>query len=152
MIFNFFKKKTKNTSGNLFFKSNKDAYEYVQEYFTNHKLEKKGLYHGIYVMENLVRTHCLDDNNNVVFTFVCVDKSKDLKKDIKFGDFVLIGIEEVKEPFTPETLGKVPEGKNSKETALNLSKAMVYKAPRGTVLKKLTLELDIKTGQFVFDE
>jgi hypothetical protein len=152
MIFNFFKKKTKNTSGNLFFKSNKDAYEYVQEYFTNHKLEKKGLYHGIYVMENFVRTHCLDDNNNVVFTFVCVEKSKDLKKDIKFGDFVLIGIEEVKELFTPETLGKVPKGKNSKETALNLSKAMVYKAPRGTILKKLTQELDIKTGQFVFDE
>jgi hypothetical protein len=29
---------------------------------------------------------------------------------------------------------------------------MVSEAPRGIILKKLTLELDIKTGQFVFDE
>jgi hypothetical protein len=92
------------------------------------------------------------DNNNIVFTFVCVDKSKDLKKDINVGDFVLVGIEEVKKPFTTESLDKVKKGKNSKETAWNLSQAMVYEAPRGLILKKLTLELDIKTGQFVFDE
>jgi hypothetical protein len=152
MIFNFFKKKTKMPIGNLFFKSNKDAYEYVKKFFSNYKLEKKGLYHGIYVQPHFVRTHCLDDNNNVVFTFVCVDKSKDLKKDINIGDFVLIGIEEAKKPFTIESLEKVKKGKNSKETAWNLSQAMVYEAPRGIILKKLTLELDIKTGQFVFDE
>jgi hypothetical protein len=152
MIFNLFKKKTKNTSGNLFFKSNQDAYEYVQKFFSNYKLEKKGLYHGIYVQPHFVRTHCLDDNNNFVFTFVCVDKSKELKKDINIGDFVLIGIEEAKKPFTTESLDKVKKGKNSKETAWNLSQAMVYEAPRGLILKKLTLELDIKTGQFVFDE
>jgi hypothetical protein len=151
-MFNLFKKKNKIPTGNLFFKSNKDAYEYVQKYFSDYKLEKKGVYHGIYVMPNFARIHCLDDNNKVVFTFVCVDKSKDLKKDINVGDFVLIGIEEVKKPFTTETLDKVPKGKNSNETAFNLSKAMVSEAPRGTILKKLTIELDIKTGQFVFDE
>ena len=152
MIFNLFKKKTKNTSGNLFFKSNQDAYEYVQKFFSNYKLEKKGLYHGIYVQTNFVRTHCLDDNNNFVFTLVRVDKSKDLKKDINIGDFVLIGIEEAKKPFTTESLDRVPKGKNNNETTWNLSKAMVYEAPRGLILKKLTLELDIKIGQFVFDE
>ena len=152
MIFNFLKKKTKMPIGNLFFKSNKDAYEYVQKFFSNYKLEKKSVYHGIYVMPNFARIHCLDDNNKVVFTFVCVDKSKDLKKDINVGDFVLVGIEEVKKPFTTESLDKVKKGKNSKETAWNLSQAMVYEAPRGLILKKLTLELDIKTGQFVFDE
>ena len=147
-----FKKKTKTPIGNLFFKSNKDAYEYVQKYFSDYKLEKKSVYHGIYVMPHFARIHCLDDNNKVVFTFICVDKSKDLKKDINVGDFVLIGIEEVKKLFTTETLDKVPKGKNSTETSLNLSKAMVSEAPRGIILKKLTLELDIKTGQFVFDE
>jgi hypothetical protein len=152
MIFNFLKKKTKNPSGNLFFKSNHLAYEYVQKFFSNHKLEAKGLYYGIYVMENFVRTHCLDNNNNTVFTFVCVNKSKDLKKDIKIGDFVLIGIEEVKKLFTTETLEKVPKGKNSIETALNLSRAMVLEAPRGVILKKATLELDLKSNQFIFDE
>ena len=103
-------------------------------------------------MENFVRTHCLDNNNNTVFTFVCVNKSKDLKKDIKIGDFVLIGIEEVKKLFTTETLEKVPKGKNSIETALNLSRAMVLEAPRGVILKKATLELDLKSNQFIFDE
>jgi hypothetical protein len=151
MIFNFFKK-NKNSSGNLFFNSNQLAYEYVQKYFSNHKLEAKGLYYGIYVMENFVRTHCLNNNNNTVFTFVCVNKSKDLKKDIKIGDFVLIGIEEVKKLFTTETLEKVPKGKNSTETALNLSRAMVLEAPRGVILKKATLELDLKSNQFIFDE
>jgi hypothetical protein len=151
MIFNFFKK-NKNSTGNLFFKSNQLAYEYVQKFFSNHKLEAKGLYYGIYVMENFVRTHCLDNNNNTVFTFVCVNKSKDLKKDIKIGDFVLIGIEEVKKLFTTETLEKVPKGKNSIETALNLSRAMVLEAPRGVILKKATLELDLKSNQFIFDE
>lgn len=110
------------------------------------------MYHGIYVLPNFVRTHCLDNNNNVVFTFVCVDKSKDLKKNINIGDFVLVGIEEVKELFTTESLDKVSKGKNSTQTALNLTREMVAKAPRGIILKKLTLELDIKTGQFVFDE
>jgi hypothetical protein len=151
MIFNFFKK-NKNSTGNLFFKSNQLAYEYVQKFFSNHKLEAKGLYYGIYVMENFVRTHCLDNNNNTVFTFVCVNKNKDLKKDIKIGDFVLIGIEEVKKLFTTETLEKVPKGKNSIETALNLSRAMVLEAPRGVILKKATLELDLKSNQFIFDE
>jgi hypothetical protein len=151
MIFNFFKK-TKNSTGNLFFKSNQLAYEYVQKFFSNHKLEAKGLYYGIYVMENFVRTHCLDNNNNTVFTFVCVNKSKDLKKNIKIGDFVLIGIEEVKKLFTTETLEKVSKGKNSTETALNLSRAMVLEAPRGVILKKATLELDLKSNQFIFDE
>ena len=152
MIFNFFKKKTKAPIGNLFFKSNQHAYEYVQKYFSNHKLEKKGVYHGIYVMPNFVRTHCLDDNNNTVFTFICIDKNKDLKKEIKVGDFVLVGIKEVKKLFTTEALDKIPKGKNSTETTLNLSRAMVLEAPRGIVLKKLTLELDIKTNQFIFDE
>lgn len=152
MIFNFFKKKTKVPIGNIFFKSNQHAYEYVQKYFSNYKLEKKSVYHGIYVLPNFVRTHCLDNNNNVVFTFVCVDKSKDLKKNINIGDFVLVGIEEVKELFTTESLDKVAKGKNSTQTALNLTREMVAKAPRGIILKKLTLELDIKTGQFVFDE
>ena len=152
MIFNFFKKKTKAPIGNIFFKSNQHAYEYVQKYFSDYKLEKKGVYHGIYVLPNFVRTHCLDNNNNTVFTFVCIDISKDLKKDIEIGDFVLVGIEEVKEPFTKESLDKVPRGKDSKETALNLTRTMVAKAPRGIILKKLTLELDIKTHQFVFDE
>ena len=73
-------------------------------------------------------------------------------KNIEIGDFVLVGIEEVKEPFTKESLDKVPRGKDSKETALNLTRTMVAKAPRGIILKKLTLELDIKTHQFVFDE
>lgn len=40
MIFNFFKK-TKVPIGNIFFKSNQHAYEYVQKYFSNYKLEKK---------------------------------------------------------------------------------------------------------------
>jgi len=139
MIFNFFKKKTKEPIGNLFFKSNQHAYEYVQKYFSNHKLEKKSVYHGIYVMPNFVRTHCLDDDNNTVFTFICIDKNKDLKKEIKVGDFVLVGIEEVKELITSEKLKKLGITSEKKDYESKLKKKVLRDSSKGVILKKLKL-------------
>jgi len=159
MIFNFFKKKTKNTSGNLFFKSNQDAFEYTQRYFTNYKLEAKSVYHGICLTSSLVQIHCLDNNNNNILTPVlCEKKTKDL--NIQTGDFVLVGIEEVKELMNLETfkkLGIKPEkfnlkDKSNKDEYLSTVKKIFRESTKGVILKKLTLELDIKTHQFVFDE
>jgi hypothetical protein len=151
MIFNFFKKKTKNLSGNLFFKSNKDAFEYTQRYFTNYKLEAKGVYHGICLTPYLVQIYCLDNNNNNILTpIVCDKKSKNLK--VQTGDFVLVGVEEVKELITSENLKKLGITSENKDYALDLTKKVLRDSSKGVILKKLTLELDIKTHQFVLDE
>ena len=152
MIFNFFKKKTKNTSGNLFFKSNKDAFEYTQKYFSNYKLEAKSVYHGICLTPYLVQIHCLNNNNNNILTPIVVEKSKDLKKEIQVGDFVLVGVEEVKELITSEKLKKLGITSEKKDYESKLKKKVIRDSSKGVILKKLTLELDIKSHQFVFDE
>ena len=145
-------KKNKSPIRNLFFKSNKDAFEYTQKYFTNYKLETKSVYHGICLTPYLVQIHCLDNNNNNILTPIVVEKSKDLKKEILVGDFVLVGIEEVKELITSEKLKKLGITSEKKDYESKLKKKVLRDSSKGVILKKLTLELDIKSHQFVFDE
>jgi hypothetical protein len=89
---------------------------------------------------------------------LCEKKTKDL--NIQTGDFVLVGIEEVKELMNLETfkkLGIKPEkfnlkDKSNKDEYLSNVKKIFRESTKGVILKKLTLELDIKSHQFVFDE
>lgn len=136
-----------NNKNNLYFKSVDAAFEYMEKFFTNHPIEKKSLYHGKVLFINakhdlaFVKVLCLI-NSKTNYAMVTAVKSKDLKKELKKGDFVYVGIEDV---------GNVMPWKKS-HTQSNLVKLINANNTKGVIVKKLTLGLNITSNMFEFDE
>ena len=82
-----------NEKNKLHFKSVDAAFEYMEKFFSNYKIEKKSLYHGKITSLNKkkdtahVKVLCLI-NNKTDYAIVTAVKSNDLEKDLKKGDFV----------------------------------------------------------------
>ena len=94
---------------------------------------------------------CVLDKGEPVNTFVNVKNHPNLKSQINKGDFVLIGISEFKKLMTPkrvEEIGKKYENDKTK-LAAELASSLIKESPKGFVLCKLSLELDIASGQFL---
>jgi len=136
-----------NNKNNLHFKSVDAAFEYMEKFFTNHPIEKKSLYHGKVLFINakhdlaFVKVLCLIDNKTN-YAIVTAIKSEDLKKELKKGDFVYVGIEDVRDVL--------PWKKSF--TQSNLVKLINVNNTKGVVVKKLTLSLNIASDMFEFDE
>ena len=149
-IFDIFKKKTKQkktSAQNLFFKSNKDAYEYSQKFFTPAILEKKALVLGIVYLigpdKKSAYVRCTFEINKKQTEIMVVAFFDDFDHPINVGDFVYVGIIDVGQVFKFKNLMSSIE-KGDLEAVKNLGKSTV-----GTIVQKLTLELDLKSGQFV---
>jgi hypothetical protein len=84
---------------------------------------------------------CLIDNKTN-YAIVTAIKSEDLKKELKKGDFVYVGIEDVRDVL--------PWKKSF--TQSNLVKLINVNNTKGVVVKKLTLSLNIASDMFEFDE
>ena len=155
-FFDFLKnKKTKKSKLSvLFFKSNLAAYEYTEKFFSAYKIDKKSMYHGIMTSEGMAYITVLD-KGKLVRTTVNVRVHPDCTSSIKKGDFVLIGISDVgKKLMTGEEIEKTMKGindlsdKDRNKLIMKAVSAAVFLGPKGYVLYKLKLELDLKSNQF----
>ena len=81
---------------------------------------------------------------------VNVNVHPDCTSKIDQGDFVLIGISDLgKKLITVDELDKIiDDTKDAKQMAVKLANTVVRDSPKGFVLYKLKLELDLKTNQF----
>jgi predicted ATPase len=150
-IFDIFKgKKTKSKDlnlTNLFFKSNEACYEYSKKYFSAAILENKALVLGIvYLIGNDKKSayvKCALDINNKQTEILVVTFFDDFEHPINIGDFVYVGIVDIGKVFNFNELeNAINQGKL--EGIKNLKDATI-----GTIVQKLTTELDIKSGQFI---
>ena len=136
-----------NKNNNLYFKSVDAAFQYMEKFFSNYPLEIKHLYHGKIINLDkkgtlaLVKVMCLI-NNKTDYAVVTAVKSNDLKINIKKGDFVYVGIEEVRNIMPYKKL----------ISSYGLQNISNVKNSKGVIVKKLSLGLNIKTNQFEFDE
>tara|TARA_S200000501_G_C20604052_1_gene647194 strand:- start:17 stop:487 length:471 start_codon:yes stop_codon:yes gene_type:complete len=151
-LFDLFKKKKKlKKTKNLIFKSSEDAFQYTTKFFSNSRIELKSMYHGVILDSNGLAKICVLDKGEPVNTFVNVKNHPELKIEINKGDFVLIGISEFKNLMTPkrlEEIGKKYENDKNK-LVVELASTLVKESPKGFVIYKLSLELDIASNQFL---
>lgn len=150
-IFDIFKgKKAKNIDSNLtnlFFKSNEACYEYSKKYFTAAILENKALVLGIIYLigpdKKSAYVRCTFEINNKQTEIMVVAFFDDFDHSINVGDFIYVGINDVGQVFKFQDLMSSIE-KGDLEAVKNLGKSTI-----GTIVQKLTTELDIKSGQFI---
>ena len=149
-IFDIFKKKSKQKKTsvkNLFFKSNKAAYEYSQKFFSPAILENKALVLGIVYLigpdKKSAYVRCTFEINNKQTEIMVIAFFDDFDHSINVGDFVSVGINDVGQVFKFQDLMSSIE-KGDLEAVKNLGKSTI-----GTIVQKLTPELDLKSGQFV---
>ena len=151
-LFDIFKKKKKaKKTQNLIFKSSEDAFQYTTKFFTNYKIDLKSMYHGVMLESDGLAKICVLDKGEPVNTFVNVKNHPDLKSQVNKGDFVLIGISEFKKLMTPKRLEEIGKKYENDKTKLvvELASSLVKESPKGFVLYKLSLELDIASNQFL---
>jgi len=137
--------KNKKSQTNLFFKSTDTALEYIEKFFSNFVLEERGLYYGKILHLDKAKTFgyakvlCLIDNK-AGYALVSVIKGRECKSELAKGDLVYVGIKEVnniiayKESFN---LANFKKNKNVNNTV-------------GSIVKKMTLELNPQNSQFEF--
>ena len=136
-----------NKKNKLYFKSVDAAFEYMEKFFSNYQIEKKSLYHGKITFLNKkkdtahVKVLCLI-NNKTDYAVVTAVKSDSLKKDLKNGDFVYVGIEDV---------GQVVPWKKTFSKS-GMESILLNQNSKGVIVKKLTLGLNITSSMFEFDE
>ena len=156
-LFDIFKKKKTNVKtkesknlGNLIFKSNKDAFEYTEKFFSSYKIDKKSAYHGIQFIPGAAYI-AVEHEGKLVRTMINVKVHPDCKSSINNGDFVLIGVSDLgKRLVTIEELDKITKKKeDTQKLIVEMANMLVREAPTGYILYKLTTELDLKTNQFI---
>ena len=105
-IFDIFKKKPKQKKTsvqNLFFKSNKAAYEYSQKFFSPSILENKALVLGIVYLigpdKKSAYVRCTFEINNKQTEILVVAFFDDFDHSINVGDFVYVGINDLGQVF-----------------------------------------------------
>lgn len=131
----------------LYFKSVDAALEYMEKFFKNYPIEKKHLYYGkVLHLDSkktlaFVKLLCII-NGKTDYAMATAVKSNELKKPLKKGDFVYVGIEDV---------GKVIPYKKS-TTPAALKKLINANNTKGVIVAKASLGLDIKNSRFDLDE
>ena len=150
-LFDIFKKKKpsekKASLKNLFFKSNKAAYEYSQEFFSSAILEKKALVLGVVYLlgpdKKSAYIKCTFEIDSEQTEILVVAFFDDFNHPINVGDFVSVGIVDIGKVFKFKGLENAIQ-KGEIEVIKNLRHSTI-----GTIVQKLTTELDLKSGQFV---
>ena len=134
---------------NLVFKSNQAAFEYTEKFFSSYKIDTKSAYHGIMTTPGIAYIS-VEHNDKPIRTMVNVKEHPKCTSKIQQGDFVLIGISDLgKKLITVNELEKIAyDTKDTKKMAMKLADTVVRDSPKGFVLYKLKLELDLKTNQF----
>ncbi len=134
---------------NLVFKSNQAAFEYTEKFFSSYKIDTKSAYHGIMTTPGIAYIS-VEHKGKPIRTMVNVNVHPDCTSKIDQGDFVLIGISDLgKKLITVDELDKIiDDTKDAKQMAVKLANTVVRDSPKGFVLYKLKLELDLKTNQF----
>ena len=103
--------------------------------------------------EEVQSSRCIAVNDSDLITSLYFDdgfevqnvyavKSNDLEKDLKKGDFVYVGIEDVGEV--------IPWKKTFSKSGM--SSILLNQNSKGVIVKKLTLGLNITSSMFEFDE
>ncbi|MEL0309673.1 MAG: hypothetical protein VXA18_02655 [Gammaproteobacteria bacterium] len=131
----------------LYFKSVDAALEYMEKFFKNYPIEKKHLYYGKVLHLDSKKTYAFVKllciiNGKTDYAMATAVKSNELKKPLKKGDFVYVGIEDV---------GKVIPYKKS-TTPAALKKLINANNTKGVIVAKASLGLDIKNSRFDLDE
>ena len=148
----------------LTFKSVDACFEYMEKFFSNHELEPKSLYHGkiVHMIVNdagkttlgYAKVLCLINGKTdyaMVTAFLCSCDvfNCECKTNVKIGDMVYIGMEP---PITKTIDNTVRRWEKKFKTEEDFQGDNFHQNNTGTIVKKLKLELNTKTNQFVVEK
>ena len=144
--------KSSEKQNNLTFKSVDASFEYMEKFFGNAPLEKKGLYHGKILQIDktgtaaFIKVLCLI-NGQTDYAIISAEKGEECNSKLKKGDMVYVGMESINKTIDNRVRRWEKDMKEKDYPGKDL-----HPNSFGTIVKKLKLELNVSTNQFEIDE